>query len=317
MTICCKEIGCVFLKLLLTGAFAYTDAQLQAIEALGYTPVFVQEERCALDVDCKSFDAAVCNSLFLYNDIALFENLKFVQLTSAGLDRVPLDYMHDHGILLRNARGVYSVPMAEWVVLKLLEIYKASARFYANQQARLWQKERGLLELCGKTVCIVGYGSVGQAVAVRLKAFGCRVLAVDQKLSVADESIDGLYSVEQLDAALAQSDAVVLTLPLTKETYHLFDAKRFSVMRAGSVFINVARGGLVDEQALISALQSGVLKGAALDVFENEPLFADSPLWKLDNVLLSPHNSFVSEQTQGRLFELIYTNLRAFARGEL
>lgn len=305
------------MNVLLTGAFSYSDVQLQQIEALGYRVTFVQEERCALTVDCSQFDAVVGNGLFLYNDIAAFSALRFVQLTSAGTDRVPVDYIRAHGIALRTARGVYSVPMAEWIVLRLLELYKQSARFYAHQQAHLWQKERGLLELQGKTVCIVGFGSVGQAAAVRLKAFGCRVLAVDRDSAVPSEQIDALYPIDGLDSALAQSDAVVLTLPLTEETRHLFGEKRFAQMRPGAVLINVARGALVEEKALLAALQSGQLGGAALDVFETEPLAPDNALWSMENVLLSPHNSFVSEQTASRLFELIYTNLRAFARTEL
>src|SRR5690606_16220867 len=118
------------MKLLLTGAFKYSEEQLDSLKSLGYEILFIQDERVPLEVDVSDVDAVVCNGLFLYNDIKKFKNLKFIQLTSAGLDRVPLDYIKDQGIKIFNARGVYSVPMAEWVVLKILEIYKKSRKFY-------------------------------------------------------------------------------------------------------------------------------------------------------------------------------------------
>jgi phosphoglycerate dehydrogenase-like enzyme len=144
------------MNLLLTGAFKYTKGQLNSIQDLGYNITLVQDERVSLseanqNIDIAAIDAVVCNSLFLYNDINQFKSLKFLQLTSAGMDRVSLDYIKNHGIQIANARGIYSIPMAEWVVLKILEIYKNSRHFYKAQSERKWQKQRGLLELAGKT----------------------------------------------------------------------------------------------------------------------------------------------------------------------
>ena len=155
-------------KLLLTGAFKYSQEQLNRLESLGYEMVFVQDERKALHINVSDIDAVVCNSLFLYNDIKEFKNLRAIQLTSAGLERVPLDYINEQGIRLFNARGVYSIPMAEWAILKILEIYKKSRIFYKNQE-HINGKSKESIELTDKTAAIIGYGNVGMEIAKGLK----------------------------------------------------------------------------------------------------------------------------------------------------
>ena len=126
------------MKLLLTGAFSYTDEQLSILKNSGFEITFVQDECTELSIDVSVFDAVVCNNLFKYNDPEKFSSLKAVQLTSAGFDRVPVGYFASHSISLFNAKGVYSVPMAEWVILKVLEIYKNSAEFYKQQKKKIW-----------------------------------------------------------------------------------------------------------------------------------------------------------------------------------
>lgn len=296
-------------KVLLTGAYPYTREQINQIEALGVRAFFVQDERGALDKDFLSADAAVCNGLFLYHDIKAFTGLKMIQLTSAGLDRVPLSYIKEKGIALYNARGVYSVPMAEWIVLKILELYKHSAGFYRAQQNKEWNKDRTLLELYGKTACIVGAGSIGQETAKRLGAFGVIVTAVDA-MPVQSPFFDKIYTAGELEAALSQSDITILTLPLTEKTRHMFDTALFSKMKKGSILINVSRGAVVREEDLVQAVACGRLSGAALDVFEEEPLSKESPLWDMERVIVTPHNSFVSDNTNERLFGVIYENLK-------
>ena len=169
------------MHLLLTGALNYSEEQLNKIKKLGYEIVYVQDERIPLQIDVSKIDAVVCNGLFLYNDIRKFNNLKFIQLTSAGLDKVPLDFINEQGIKLFNAKGVYSIPMAEWIVLKILEIYKKSRQFYVAQQNHKWEKHRDLLELTDKTAAIIGYGDVGYEVAKRLKAFDLYVIGVGRR----------------------------------------------------------------------------------------------------------------------------------------
>lgn len=297
------------MKLLLTGAFKYSQEQLNMIQSLGYEVTFVQDERVPLDIDVSEFEAVVCNSLFLYNDITRFKKLEFIQLTSAGLDRVPLDYLKEKGIKLFNAKGVYSIPMAEWVVLKILEIYKKSRKFYDNQAEHKWDKQRDLLELTDKTASIIGFGSVGYEVAKRLKAFDVKVIGVGRR-KIESDLLDEYYLIEDIDQVLNKSDIVILTLPLTEETRHLIDRDKIKNMKDNSVLVNVSRGGVIDEAALIEAIQCGKFLGVALDVFEEEPISKDDLLWDLENVIITPHNSFISDKVSDRLFECIEANLR-------
>lgn len=296
------------MRLLLTGAFNYNEEHLKKIRSLGYNITFVQDERVQLDIDVSKFEAVVCNALFQYNDITKFKNLRFIQLTSAGMDRVPLDYVNEKGIKIANARGVYSIPMAEWVVLKILEIYKKSREFYKAQAERKRKKQRDLLELNGKTASIIGFGSVGQAVAKRLSAFEVHVIAVDvEKLE--SDLCDEAYAIDDLDIVLAKSDIVILSIPLTQETRHIIDAGRISCMREQSVLVNVSRGEIIDESALLEAVKHQKFLGIALDVFEEEPLSSNNPLWSLDRVIITPHNSYISDRVKDRLFNLLIANL--------
>ncbi|MBQ0099745.1 MAG: hypothetical protein KBS91_04290, partial [Firmicutes bacterium] len=143
---------------------------------------FVLDERIPLleqNIDCSIFDIVICNGLFLYNDVKDFSSLKIVQLTSVGFDRVPMDYMKEHNIKVFNARGVYSIPMAEYALFGVLSLYKHGKEFYKNQLEKKWEKQRDVLELYGKIVCIVGCGNVGIEVAKRFSAFGCKLVGVD------------------------------------------------------------------------------------------------------------------------------------------
>lgn len=303
------------MQLLLTGAFSYTDAQKEQLKALGAEITFVQEEREKLDLDVSEFEAAVCNGLFLKNDIRDFQKLRFVQATSAGLDRMPTDYIKEHGIRLCNARGVYSVPMAEFAVSGVSALYKHLPQFLKNQEKRLWQKDRAVRELSGDSVLIVGCGSVGTECAKRFQAFGMRVSAADICRPSA-ACYDTYYPMEQLPAALAAADVVVLTLPLTEETRGMFSVDLLRNCKDGAILVNLARGAVVREADLIRALADGTLGGAVLDVFESEPLPQESPLWNMENVLITPHNSFVSPKNSERLFQCIYENLKAFIASE-
>ncbi|MFW6016723.1 MAG: NAD(P)-dependent oxidoreductase [bacterium] len=297
------------MKLLLTGAYNYSEEQINKTKSLGYNVIFVQDERVPLQIDISDIDAVVCNGLFLYNDIAEFKSLKYIQLTSAGLDRVPLDYIKKNGLKLFNAKGVYSVPMAEWVVLKILEIYKKSRQFYENQKEHKWNKYSDLFELTDRTATIIGFGSVGKEIAKRLKAFDINIIGVDVR-KIDSDLIDEYYGEEDIGQALKESDIVILTLPLNEETHHYIDYYKINEMKDKSVIVNVSRGGVVDEVALIEALEKEKLLGVALDVFEEEPLSEDNLLWGFENVIITPYNSFVSDKVSRRMFELIIKNLK-------
>ena len=295
------------MKLLITGAWNFTSEQLNQINSIGHTVVFMQNEKDELPCKYEEIEGVICNGLFLYHSIEKFSSLKYIQLTSAGFDRVPMDYVQSHDIKIFNARGVYSIPMAEFAISGVLQLYKQSKFFYKIQKNRVWEKHRNLLELYGKTVCIVGCGNVGTECAKRFKAFGCNVVGVDL-YSRQDDAYEKIYSLNDLDNCLENADAVVLTLPLTNETKHIMNANRFKVMKNGSVLVNIARGQVVDEQALLEALDDKLL-GAVLDVFEEEPLCAKSPLWQKENSIITPHNSFVGDGNNGRLFNVILENL--------
>lgn len=299
------------MKLLLTGAFKYTEEQLNTLRACGFDITFVQNEREKLACDCSEFDAVVCNSLFQFNPVEEFTSLKAVQLTSAGFNRAPVGYLASKGIALFNARGVYSIPMSEWVVLRILEIYKHSREFHDQQKKKLWEKHRDLLELKDKRFIIIGTGSVGLECAKRLKAFDAEILGVDIKDS-SSPYVDLFYPMETLTDVLPTADAVILTLPLTDKTKGLFSEELLSLMKDDSILINVARGPIIDEQALTQKLSEGKFRGVALDVFEEEPLSDSSALWTIPRVYITPHNSFVSDGNSDRMFSLIYKNLTEF-----
>lgn len=296
-------------NVLLTGAYAYTPEQIRAIEELGWTATLIKEEREPLGIPTDHFEAVVCNNLFLYNDIADFRSLKFVQATSAGLERLPVEYMEKHQILYRGAAGVYSVPMAEWAVMSILEIYRDAYGFFKKQQEKKWEKNRGLLELSGRKVCIVGCGSVGQETARRLAAFDTEITAVNRS-RVENETIKRWVPFGQLNQVLPETDIVILSIALTEETKGLMNEERLGLMKEGSVLVNLSRGGIVEEEALIRELKKGRLRGAALDVFEEEPLREESPLWEMPGVLVSPHNAFVGDKVRERMFSVIYRNLK-------
>ena len=299
------------IRLLLTGAFSYTQEQLDKLENSGFGITFIQDERVETDIDCSQFEAVVCNGLFLYNDIEKFKSLKMIQVTSAGLDRLPLDFIKEKGITIKNARGVYSIPMAEWCISRILDIYKCSSFFEENQRNKVWQKNRGLRELNGKKAVIFGAGDVGSRTAERLKAFGVKITAADIAEPQSD-IYDKYCNMEDINIALSESDIIIITLPLTDDTRGFFDEKRLGLLKADSILVNMSRGGIIDEKALVSALKNKALGYAVLDVFEEEPLEANSPLWNTPRLLITPHNSFVSEKNNERMFDVIYKNLNEY-----
>ena len=295
------------MKLLVTGAWKCTKEQLNILEQLGHRVIFMQNEKDDLPCSYEDVEGVICNGLFLYHPIEKFTALNYIQLTSAGFDRVPMDYIQTNKIPIYNARGVYSIPMAEFALCGVLQLYKQSHIFYENQKRQLWQKNREILELNGKTVCVVGCGNVGTECAKRFQAFGCRVIGVDlfSREYIAYEKI---YPLVDINNCLQQADVVILTLPLTDETKNMMNEQRFNFMKKGSILVNIARGEIVNEKALLEALGEKLM-GAVLDVFDNEPLPLNNPLWQKQNVIITPHNSFVSDGVPNRLFQTILENL--------
>lgn len=219
------------------------------------------------------------------------------QLAAAGLTRDELER-----IQWTSSSGVHATTLAEWSIFGILAFRKGLPRLLADKRDRHWS-HYPVEELRDATVLIVGFGEIGRETGRLAEAFGMRVATVRR-------------SEGDLDALLPEADAVVVTLPLTDETHGLLDRARIARMKPGAVFVNVGRGGVVDEDALIDALRDGHLAGAALDVFAQEPLPPESPLWELDNVLLSPHTSALSVRENERVVELFAENLRRYLAGE-
>lgn len=298
------------MKLLLTGAIQWPQERIDILKSLGHQVLYIQDERIPLSqqgIDVTSIEGVVCNGLFLYNDISEFQNLSYIQLTSAGYDRVPLDYIKEHHIELFNAKGVYSIPMAEFAVLGVLQLYKQAKFFFKNQQNKVWEKCRDIIELYGKKVAVVGCGNVGQECAKRFKAFGCQTIGVDL-YPYESRDFDDMFGLDKLDTVLPDCDIVVLTLPLTDATKHLFDEARLRLLKPDAVLVNISRGAVINTEALIRMLPN--IGGAVLDVFENEPLKQESLLWNFENVIITPHNSFVGEGNSERLWNIILRNLK-------
>lgn len=295
------------MNLLVTGAWSDGKNCISELEAMGHNVTFMQYEKDALPCDFEWVEGVICNGLFLTHPIEKFTNLRYIQLTSAGFDRVDMDYVKSHGIEIHNARGVYSIPMAEFALCGVLQLYKQAEFFRENQRNHLWEKHRGLLELSGKNVLIVGCGSVGNECAKRFKAFDCKVTGVDL-LPREDSLYIEMLPFDKLDNALKQADIVVLTLPLTEQTKYLIDNSKLSLMKDGATLVNIARGAIVNTDALLNHIDR--FTGVVLDVFEEEPLNENSPLWDKPNIILTPHNSFVGEGNGERLRELVINYLK-------
>ena len=297
------------MNLLITGAWRGAKEHFAELESLGHRVIFMQQEKDALPCAPEWVEGAVCNGLFLYHPMELFPNLRFIQLTSAGFDRVDMGAVQTRGIEIHNAHGVYSIPMAEFAVSGVLQLYKEARFFAGNQRARRWEKHRSLRELFGKTIVILGCGSVGTECAKRFSAFGCRVMGCDIAPRE-DAAYEAMLPLESLDELLPEADVLVLTVPLTPETQRIMDSRRLSLMPESAVVVNISRGKVLDENALIEQLSACRLSGAVLDVFETEPLEDDSPLWSMDNVILTPHNSFVGEGDGERIANLFLKTLK-------
>ena len=295
------------MNLLITGAWPEAKEHIAEIERMGHKVAFLQQEKEQLPCAYEWVEGVICNGLFLHHPISLFTNLRYIQLTSAGYDRVPMKEVEQRQIKIYNARGVYSIPMAEFAVAGVLDLYKDMAQFRKQQERHEWIKNRKIRELAGSKVVIVGCGSVGTECAKRFKAFDCQVIGVD--VIVREDSwYDKIIKIEEIDRELQGADVVVLTVPLTEETRGLIDERRLRLIGEQGILVNIARGGIIDQKALEAWNGSAVL-----DVFEEEPLEGESPLWEKEGVIVTPHNSFVGSGNGKRLTDKIIGNLSMYS----
>jgi phosphoglycerate dehydrogenase-like enzyme len=257
-------------------------------------------------------------------DLQVFEQVfrmaprvRWVHSRSAGLDGVLFPELAASPVPLTNARGVFSEILAEFAIGAVLFFAKDFRRMVRSQMAGIWD-EFDTIEIRGQSVGIVGYGDIGRAVAWRAHALGMKVLALRRRpeLSQGDPNVSRVFSADQEHELLAQSDYVVVAVPLTPESRGTIGAPEFEAMKSTAVLINIGRGPVVDEAALIRALERKRIRGAALDVFDVEPLPAGHPFYRLDNVLLSPHAADHTPDWKERTMRLFLENFERFRRGE-
>jgi len=243
--------------------------------------------------------------------------IRWVHCRFAGLDGLLFPELVSSPTPLTNGRGSFSRSLGEFAVAGLLYFAKDFPRMRRLQAAREWQSF-DVEELHGRTLGIVGYGDIGRSIAARAKPFGMRILGLRRRAAGPgrDDLADEIWSLDRLRELMAASDDVAVALPLTPETRHLVGEAEIRALKPTSVFVNVGRGAVVDEAALVRALSEGTIKGVALDVFETEPLPKESPLWGMDNVLLSPHTADHTRTWLVDASQLFLQNLERFRRGE-
>ncbi|ULL15340.1 D-2-hydroxyacid dehydrogenase [Paenibacillus sp. H1-7] len=241
--------------------------------------------------------------------------LRWVQNWGAGVDRMPLGELAGRGIWLTNASGVHAFPISETILAMMLGFTRKLHLSIRHQLKSEWKGTGTLGEIHGKTMGIIGVGAIGEETARLGKAFGMQVLGV-RRSGRPSEFVDRMYDNDGLDAVLEQSDYVVVTVPATDESRHMFGRRQFERMKPTAMYINIGRGATTDTEALIDALQNGTIAGAGLDVYEQEPLPDSSPLWQMDNVIMTPHNSGSTDQYNERAFEIFLHNLQEYVQGK-
>lgn len=298
------------MNILLAGNYNYSKEQIEFLKKMKLNIYLMTNEEESLPLNAESIDMVVCNWLFKYHSIQKFKNLKYIQLLSAGLERVPLEYINKNQIVLKNAKDVYSIPMAEFAICGILQLIKKSKFFLKNQEKKIWEKNRNLLELSEKNVAIIGMGSIGSEIAKRIEGFVKEVVGFDKKNI---ESKYKIYPINDLDMSIAKYDILIFTVPITKETIHLLNMSRVEKMNKGTIVVNVSRGGVIDERALLYGIEKGKIFGAVLDVFEEEPLVKDE-IWENENIIVTPHNSFVSDLNHERMWKVIFNNIEEYVQ---
>lgn len=277
------------------------------------------------NLDGDPNDAEVYFHEWSYN--AFFEkvlsqlpNLRWLHTESAGIDHLLIPTLLSRDLIMTNSAGVHAIPIAEFVLAYMLDRAKCLSKFRLAQQQHRWLsypevETLGLQELMGATVLIIGAGGIGQAIATRAQAFGMRVWGS----CLHPRSLPGfdlVVGAEEWRKLLPEVDYLVLATPLTPQTKHLINANVLKSMQASAYLINIARGRIIDENALIHALQNGWIAGAALDAFTIEPLPTDSQLRSLPNVFMTPHCSGISQQMQQRVIGLFLENLALYQAGK-
>ncbi|MFZ7104255.1 MAG: D-2-hydroxyacid dehydrogenase [Peptococcaceae bacterium] len=246
------------------------------------------------------------------------QKLAWIQATTVGVDDIQINGFPP-GVIVTKAAGIYDVNVAEQAVALLLAITRQVAASEREKKQGLYNRAarwEGTSSIERKKIVIIGYGGIGRQTAKRLKAFDTRIIVCDISQDVTDQYVDEFFKPEQLAEYLPQADIVILTLPQTKDNIYLINEKTLGLMKHEAILINVARGKLVKESALAGALKNGSIAAAGLDVFEEEPLPANSELWDLDNLVFTPHLGGKGDYNEERLADLFRENIKRFVGGE-
>ena len=291
-----------------------SEALIEALRAELSEPALLNAETPAEAEDLlPTADALITGGLDA--DLLDDADIEWVQALSAGVDSYPQERLAARGIALTNASGVHAEPIGEQVLGAMLAFERGFLDAMEQKERRSWERIEGG-ELRGKTLGIVGVGAIGGRVAELGSAFGMEVLGTKRDPDTAPAAVDDCFGADEYTTVCRRADHLVLACPLTEETRGLIGAEELRLLGGDGVLVNVARGAVVEEDALVRALQYGRIRGAALDVFETEPLPADSPLWRLSNVLLTPHMAGSTPKKAERWAEIIGENYRRFADGE-
>jgi phosphoglycerate dehydrogenase-like enzyme len=240
--------------------------------------------------------------------------LRWLQSWSAGVNSMPLRELEMKGVSLTSASGVHAFPISETIVGLMISLTRKIHTYVKNQQSKTWHHANMNLEMHGKTVGIIGVGAIGKETAKIAKVFGMKVIGIRHS-GLPEENVDEMFKPSELNDVLPLCDYVVITLPLTAETSGMFGAEQFQLMKHSAFLVNIGRGEIIDESALAEALSTGEIGGAGLDVFTVEPLPADSPLWEMENVIITPHTAGSTEYYNQRVMDDIFIpNLQEYVR---
>jgi phosphoglycerate dehydrogenase-like enzyme len=275
--------------------------------------------RAARVLELPAADVAFLSQL-TPDEFAVAGRLRWIQSPAAGVAALLFPALRQSDVILTNARGIHGDAMAEHVIGVLIVLFRQLHRALRHQAAHTWAKEplSSFRMLRGQRMAVVGLGAVGSAVAARAAAMGMEVVGVRRRVGPpSPPGVSAVYPAADLERVLADADVVVLAAPLTDGTRWLIGAEQLGRMKPDAVLVNIARGKLVCEDALAEALSAGAIGGAALDVFEHEPLDASSPLWDAPNVVITPHTAAFRGDYWALAADLFAANLRRFERGEV
>lgn len=246
------------------------------------------------------------------------EKLEWMQLNSAGYDNYVREGILGENVLLTNATGAYGSAVSEHMLAMVLALQKHIHTYAQNMTVRSWLDAGCATSIDGADTLVLGLGDIGQAFCRKMKALGSHVTGIRRNVRQKPDCVDEIYSLDHLEELLPRMDIVAVILPGSQENYHLFGEKQFGKMKPGSIFINAGRGSLVDEKALIRALEQGTVGCAGLDVTDPEPLPADSPLWDRKDVLITPHvaGGFHLQKTLDLIVEISIDNMTRFQQGK-